>query len=402
MTPRNLVWVVLFALLFISGCAKHTYQSAESYGGGADSFAFDDSIAVETVSSRRGGRATRGAGPPAAPPPPPSVAPMDAPMYAAEPEPEPEEESANEARMVHYNGWCSIRATRVDTLLDEVADLARSVEGFVEKLGHDHATIRVPVKRFDETWDKVLELGEVVDHSLTAEDVTEAFQSMDLRLKTARTTRDRLNALLAKAEEEEEKIALLKQIQRLSEEIDRYESQLRVLGELASFSRITVQGIASSSFSDRASGNDVAGFGWIRSLSPWRRDVTASAKLLKLVVPEGLVALDEKKRFVAESADGSRIWTGRLLNEPKGNTSFWVEAIKDRIASEFAGAETSGVGSYQVLRLVDPAEPDGYRYQVGVKAEGKFLELVQIYYPSKAQEERYKGAIEASLKGGDS
>jgi len=398
MTPRNVLLAVAFAMVALFGCAKKaSYGWSDDYGG--DGYVSD--VVTASKSASMGGGARRGVtrgGPPAPPPPQADPAEMEEDYFEEEPEPN---DGDGAARLVHYNGWCSIRATRVDTLLDDVADLAREVEGFVEKLGRDHVTIRVPVEDFDATWEKVLELGELVDHSLTAEDVTESFQAMDLRLKTARTTRDRLNALLAKANEEEEKIALLKQIQRLSEEIDRYESQLRVLGELASYSRITVQGIASSAFSGDDPGNDVAGFGWIRSLSPWRRDVTASAKLLKLDVPDGLVALDEKKRFIAESPDGTRIWSGRLLNEPKGNTEFWVAAIQDRIAKEFADAETAWVGSYQVLRLVDPAEPDGYRYLVGVKVNGKNLDMIQIYYPDKAQEERYKIAIEASLKGGD-
>jgi len=333
---------------------------------------------------------------PMGPPPPPA---MD--FVVDEPSAEVVEEPAAD-RKVHYSGWCALRATRVDALLDEVSELARSVDGFVENLGSQHVTIRVPVADFDETWDQILALGEVVDHSLTAEDVTESFLSIELRLKTARTTRERLQALLAKAEEEEEKIALLKQIQRLSEDIDRYESHLRVLGELADFARITVQAMPSSAFSDNDDDVDLTGFEWIRALSPWRREVTEGSKLLALTVPEGLVALDEKRRFAAESPDGARIWTGRLMNEPRGDTPFWIDAITDRIASEFADAESKPVGDFQVLRLVDPADSEGYRYLIGVRADGKHLDLVQIYYPTRAQEERYEAAMNAALQGGAS
>jgi hypothetical protein len=373
-------------MISLGGCYRHVPEKASM------------SMDYAMVGVDRKASSGRGAG--SAPPPPAMVeASMDE-FVGGEPSPEPEAEAAAE-RKVHYSGWCALRATRVDVLLDAVSELARSVDGFVENLGSEHVTIRVPVADFDETWDQILTLGEVVDHSLTAEDVTESFLSIDLRLKTARTTRERLQVLLAKAEEEE-KIALLKQIQRLTEEIDRYEVQLRVLGELADFARITVQAMPSSAFSDGEGDVDLTGFEWIRALSPWRSDVTEGSKLLALTVPEGLVALDEKHRFAAESPDGARIWTGRLMNEPRGDTPFWIEAITERIASEFADAEAKAVGDFQVLRLVDPADAEGYRYLIGVRAEGKHLDLVQIYYPTRAQEERYEAAMTAALQGGAS
>jgi len=376
--------MVGLAAMVLAGCYKHGPSRMEM----AMDYGYAD-VAKESASAAR---------PMAAPPPAKMFESMD---ELVEAEPSPEAAEAPEAeRMVHYSGWCALRATRVDALLDEVSALARSVDGFVENLGAEHITIRVPVATFDDTWDRVLALGEVVDHALTAEDVTESFQSIDLRLKTARTTRTRLQALLAKAEEEEEKIALLKQIQRLSEDIDRYEAQLRMLGELADFARITVEAMPSSAFSEDASDVELAGFEWIGELSPWRRDVTAGSKLLPLAVPDGLVALDERRRFVAESPDGARLWTGRLENEPRGDTGFWLDAITGRIAVEFADAETQSVGDFQVLRLVDRADPDGYRYLIGVRATGKTLDLVQIYYPTAAIEARYQEAVTASLHGG--
>ncbi len=52
-----------------------------------------------------------------------------------------------------------------------------------------------------------------------------------------------------------------------------------------------------------------------------------------------------------------------------------------------------------MLRMVQGDE-EPYVYVVAVAAQGKWLQLVEIYYPSQAQEERYgalvREAVEAS------
>ena len=102
------------------------------------------------------------------------------------------------------------------------------------------ADLRVPVARFEEAMDAVLGSGEVVEKSISAQDVTDAFVAVELRLATLRNTQARLQALLAKSQDEQEKLMLVRQIQRVSEEIDRLEGQSRTLADLADLARINV------------------------------------------------------------------------------------------------------------------------------------------------------------------
>lgn len=334
----------------------------------------------------------------------PRSTPTSAPSPVSAPEaPQETTPVAEEAqqRMIHYSGYANLKVARPDVLLADVEKLAVSLGGHVERLDTSQITIRVPVARFDEAFSAVLRLGDVIQKAITAEDITDAFTAVDLRLKTARMTRDRLVALLAMAKDEKEKLALLAQIRRLTEDIDVMESQLRTLAALADFSRITVVATARPAFADRTGQDDPVGFQWISQLSPFRRDVGHSGKLLKLTVPEGLVALDDKRHFAAESADHAAIWTGRLKNEPGGDAAFWIAAVKERLAPGFAQAEVSTVGAYQVLRLVSATDP-AYRYLVGIHTDGDHLDLVEVYYPSAAQEERFGKAVLAALAGGQS
>jgi hypothetical protein len=307
-------------------------------------------------------------------------------------------EDETTVRKVHYDGWARIRASRTDELVDQISKLAIGAGGQVDSATPTRVTVRVPVARFQEIFDLVLKLGEVLDKSISAEDITEAYAALDLRLATARATRERLQTLLARAREETEKLEILQQIQRLTEEIDLMDAQIRMMASMAAFSQITVEAVPRQAVSERPSQEEVAGLEWLTHLSPFRRDVAASGRLFRFDVPAGFVALDEKHHFVAESADGATIWTCTLKNEPEGDSAFWIDAIKLRLGPEFASSEVLTEGSFLLLRLVDSGDP-AYRYLVGVRARGDDLDLIEVYFPAAEQEERYQKAVFDAIAG---
>ncbi|MDP6934153.1 MAG: DUF4349 domain-containing protein [Myxococcota bacterium] len=302
---------------------------------------------------------------------------------------------------VHYNGHAYLRVSRVDEVADELSLLAQQVGGHVEELNPSRVTIRVPVETFRDVFAKVLQMGDVLGKSISATDISESLTSVSLRLKTAQATRDRLVKLLAKAEDETEKLELIRQIQRLTEEIDRLSGQSNTLQSLAAMSRITIELVPREALSRLDHGTDIAELSWIRQLGPFHTFVGSMGDRLALDTPTGFVELDPKGQFVLESADGARLWTGRLDNQPRGDTGFWLSAIQERLADEFGSAEVLQVGSYGMLRLVD-REDDPYTYVIGIRADGKYLDLVEIYYPSSAHEERHGEAIESIIGGGAS
>ena len=74
---------------------------------------------------------------------------------------------------------------------------------------------------FQGVFDKILTLGQVLDKSITAQDITDSYNDVELRLKIAQATGRRLMVLLEKAETEKEKLKLLQEIQRINEKIER-------------------------------------------------------------------------------------------------------------------------------------------------------------------------------------
>ncbi len=304
-------------------------------------------------------------------------------------------------RMVHYNGHVKLQVSRPDETIEAVVAQAKEVGGYVERQSLTSVSLRVPVAKFREMYDWVLGKGDVLRRSMSARDVTDAHFALDLRLRTARKTRDRLQQLLAKTEDENTKIALLKQIQRLTVDVDRMERQLKTLTRLASMSRLHVEAKSRAAMVGTRGSIPISGFGWIGRLSPFSRAVAQTGKELKLDTPKGLVALSDQDHFQAESADGVIFWTTKLENRPEGEASFWLAAIKERIASEFASAEEGKVGGFLTLRLVAPSD-EPYVYTLALRVDGDTLHLVETYYPSVEAEKRHRAQIEAVLSGGAS
>lgn len=396
---------LLLSLLFVLlGCSKRVGYAPSSYGAypsAADRVYEEDGAFADLEVAKRSARAEMApmleakadAGvPPPAPPPPPE--PQGSPTKPAP------------ARMVHYDGYARLRVGRLEEGIDRVRAVAEARGGHVEQVSGRRVVVRVPVEAFRAAFDEVLALGEVLDQSLSAQDVTDAFTAVDLRLKTAEATRARLQALLARSEDEQEKLQLIRQIQRLTEEIDRLTAQVRTLAALASLSRISVDLEPREALAWQGPEDDLAELAWIRRLSPLRSEPPLEARKLELPVPDGMVRLSARGPWVVEASDGARAWAWKAKNEPLGDADYWLAALQSRLAREFASAEATSVGAWRVLRLVDrPVEGGGegpFSWLIAVRVEGDRLQVFQAMTPDPASFERHRAALERVLGGGAS
>jgi Domain of unknown function (DUF4349) len=388
----RLLWLLVVTwVAMATGCAKRG-ETASSYDYDAES---DDSYGRSEATIAKEAKRSRPSAPASAMAMPSM---MDAEEAAPEPPPADNAGAPQQARMVHYAGYARLRVVRVDAAIDAIGKLATDVGGFVERVGPSSVVVRVPVAAFEERFNAVLAQGDVLDRSLTAQDLTEAFQAVELRLKTARATRDRLVELLARSQDEKEKLALLREIQRLEQEVDQLEGQGRTLSALASMSRINVDLVPREALAWQGGQAETLELAWIRGLSPLRLAPPTEARRLKLAVPDGMVQLESSGPFVAESADGARIWSHRLENAPRGDATWWQTALRDRLAPEFAVGEAGVQGAWMTVRLVDRGD-EPYTWVIAVRVNGDHLDLVQIYYPSAAAEQRYAAAVAAVLVG---
>lgn len=147
------------------------------------------------------------------------------------------------AEMVIYAGGVSMleEPERFPVLIDRIIDLAESMGGRLQARRDDGVSIRVPSLRFRQAMSRIDGLGTVTHRSVAAEDVSEEFHDAEVRLENLRATRKRLQDLLAKANDIPATLTVEKELERVTQEIDRIEGRMRFLASRAAFSTIDVQ-----------------------------------------------------------------------------------------------------------------------------------------------------------------
>jgi hypothetical protein len=97
--------------------------------------------------------------------------------------------------------------------------------------GEEHARLelRIPAARLEDALDRLAALGEEKARSVSASDVTDEVSDLEATLANQRALRDRLRALLARAEKVEEVLQVERELTRLQTEIDRGQARLERL-----------------------------------------------------------------------------------------------------------------------------------------------------------------------------
>ncbi|HEY3819541.1 MAG TPA: DUF4349 domain-containing protein [Polyangiaceae bacterium] len=173
--------------------------------------------------------------PPVATPPPstpfaPTPAPSGSP-YAAD--------TAHEASMLAYSADFTLAVFQVDKSLASVEALARELGGYLAQRGDAQITVRVPRPRFDEAIARLERLGDITHRNVSAEDVTDEYVDLELRLKNARAMRDQLATLLRGAVVKDA-VEIEKELAKVTEVIEQIEGRLKVMRDKVGYSSITV------------------------------------------------------------------------------------------------------------------------------------------------------------------
>jgi hypothetical protein len=100
--------------------------------------------------------------------------------------------------------------------------------------------VRVPAARFQDAVAELRGYGRVLNESMQASDVTREHLDLTIRLENAQKSRERLLALLQKAEKVEDMLKIEEQLRRLTEEIERMTGQLRFMNDQVAMSTIAV------------------------------------------------------------------------------------------------------------------------------------------------------------------
>lgn len=171
-----------------------------------------------------------------------TVAQSDASPNAQAPQAEGTEEPVDRpgGPLLIYTANMVMATFEVEPIQEQAIAMVEELGGYVSNRSSYQIVLRVPAREFRSVLDGLSELGDVLDMNWDAQDVTDQFTDLDIRLRNAMETRDRLEALLEQASKIEDILAIEEELRRLTLEIEQMSGQMRLLENRIAYSTITV------------------------------------------------------------------------------------------------------------------------------------------------------------------
>ncbi len=304
-----------------------------------------------------------------------------------------------EQRKKVYSGNATLIVDDVDGVKEEISILAEARGGYVEYSFETTVVIRVPAADFENIFSTILGMGDVEFKAIETIDVTDFFYDMQTRLELNTKTRERLYALLGNTKDVEERLKILREIRRLTEEIERIGRSLELLENQIAYSRITIELIPRLPVETEV--RQTIPFSWIARLNPLYPTLGDAGERLDMDLGDDFAGFSEMPRFRAESPEGARVRIGGLPNEPKGDEAFWQQALYYHLGPLYRSAEKIVIGPFHGV-LFESKDSKPYYYFAGVLLDAKEdktgrLSVLELFFPDgEAKNKRREIIYEAA------
>jgi hypothetical protein len=243
---------LIVALLLVAvGCGGAAPPAAMAYGEAAAKAGAPERTAAAGADGAPAAQSPAAQSPaaqspaPAPPPAPHSKAPAPTPTST---NPRPDAKSAKSgpsvrAPVIIYQGELRMAADEdaIAKTIDRIIDVAEELGGHIGGRKDQSVQIKVPSASFRDALTKIEALGMVVSRSVTADDVSEEFHDLEVRLTNLKATRVRLQEFMARAANINDMLTVERELERVAQEIDRIEGRLEFLRSRAAMSVINVQ-----------------------------------------------------------------------------------------------------------------------------------------------------------------
>jgi len=319
---------------------------------------------------------------------------------------------ASAARRIIYTGELHLLARDVSAAQRAIEQLAAARGGYLHELKGEVVVVKVPAPRFNDLVDAVAALGEVPRRQIQASDVTEQLFDLRTRLKSSQAMLDRLIAMLEKAGEMKDALAIEKEIQRLTETIELLKGKVRFLETHVAFATLTVR--VNTPVPQAKTYESVMPFAWVRALGselarPGGSADDADRKLhegVRVNLPADFVRYYQDDYLTrAISADQVIIRIERHDNYDEGQLEFWADAARRSVmenqAIRVAGdAVTVPLGRGGAARLLYGSRRIGQRdlrYLLAIAVSRRYVYTFEVWGPAELMDARY-AALEQAIR----
>jgi len=309
----------------------------------------------------------------------------------------PVETSSSQKRMVNYTGEVHLENSQPEAVIDTVVQRAVAKGGSVSNRRNGFVSLQIPVAEFRDFFNYILTLGKITGKSIYANDITDAYSDNAARLRIAESTLARLQELLATAKTEPEKLALLKEIQRVSEQIEQRKLTEKELLRKAEFSTINLW--ARNTPVQAVPYRTIGAFGWFTMLFAGGIHYDSWAKPLKLSVPQDFIETEDSgTKWSAASAMNAEFFAFERKNNPQGTPDFWANAMLEYFKSRY-NAESKSEENFSLVRLQSfETEPRVTYIAILKKSDKKTLKIAVARFPNLDVEQKNSEAVKEVLR----
>jgi hypothetical protein len=143
--------------------------------------------------------------------------------------------------MLIYTATLILAVYQVESSLDRIEELARSVGGYLANRSDAQIIVRIPRAKFQEALAGTEKLGDVLHRDVQAEDVGDQVVDLEARLKSARAVRERLSQLLQGATATKDALEIERELARVMADIESMEGKLQLFADKMAYSTLTVR-----------------------------------------------------------------------------------------------------------------------------------------------------------------
>lgn len=157
------------------------------------------------------------------------------------------------ARKLIYNADLTVETLEYDVFMQEVREEIERLGGYIESMENNSGgyyygntsrfgsiTARIPADQFEMFLSTVGSLGNVVNETRDVKDITLTYVDTQSRREALEIEQERLLALLERADQIEDIIALEERLSSVRYQLESYASQLRTYDNLVDYSTVTM------------------------------------------------------------------------------------------------------------------------------------------------------------------
>jgi hypothetical protein len=173
-------------------------------------------------------------------------------------------------RLLIRSAELGLAVSNPESAIARFTELVEQAGGYIQERRDATLRARIPAERFEEVFATTRGLGAVRSESLQVQDVTDQHRDLQIRLTNAEKARERILALLERAEAVEDVLQLERELQRLTVEVEQLSAQLAGLQLRIAMSFLQVTFHGPPELQGPPPGRRASRFPWINRVGPAR------------------------------------------------------------------------------------------------------------------------------------